>query len=98
MQRKSRPAHPYKNKKVVIIAEKTFDISQHILVPKHKKLNEKEKKELLEKYNISLKDLPKISITDPAIKSLDPEVDDIIKIERPSSTAKTTIFYRRVVK
>lgn len=67
-------------------------------MPKHKKLNEKEKNELLEKYKITLKDLPRISIKDPALKELDVAIEDIIKIERPSATSKTTIFYRRVVK
>ncbi|MEM2138792.1 MAG: DNA-directed RNA polymerase subunit H [Candidatus Woesearchaeota archaeon] len=81
-----------------MIAEKEFDISQHFLVPKHTKLNEKEKTELLEKYKITTKELPKISIKDPSIRHLDPEVDDIIKIVRKSPTAKDAIFYRRVVK
>ncbi|MEM3374546.1 MAG: DNA-directed RNA polymerase subunit H [Candidatus Woesearchaeota archaeon] len=78
--------------------EKEFDVSQHFLVPKHKKLSEKEKNELLEKYKITAKELPRISIKDPAISRLDVEVDDIIMIERQSPTAKKTVFYRRVVK
>ncbi len=78
--------------------EKDFEISQHFLVPKHTKLNEKKKNELLEKYKITTKELPRISIKDPAIAHLNPEVDDIIKIERQSPTSKVSIFYRRVVK
>lgn len=87
-------------KKVVIIAakDKDFEISQHILVPKHSKLNDKEKTELLEKYKITFKDLPKISMKDPAISHLDLTNEDIVKIERASPTSKRTIFYRRVVK
>ena len=33
---------------------------KHILIPRHIKLSEKEKKELLEKYNITLAELPRI--------------------------------------
>jgi len=85
---------------VVIIAgkEKEFDISQHVLVPKHTKISEKEKEELLTKYRITLKDLPRISLKDPAIAHMDLTTEDIIKIERPSPTSKLTFFYRRVGK
>ncbi len=78
--------------------EKDFETNQHILVPKHSKLSEKEKNELLEKYQITMKDIPRISIKDPAISHLDISTDDIIKVERPSPTSKNTIFYRRVTK
>ncbi len=77
--------------------ETTFDITTHILVPKHILLNEKEKERLFEKYNITGKELPKILLTDPAIKALKPKVGDVIKIERKSPTAGNTIFYRGVI-
>ena len=38
----------------------------HILQPKHTKMKAEEVKDLLEKYNISLSQLPKIKSTDPA--------------------------------
>ncbi len=69
----------------------------HVLVPKHEKASEKEKNEILEKYNISLKQLPRISIKDPAIAHLDVEAGDVIKITRKSPTAGTSIFYRVVL-
>ncbi len=53
----------------------------HILQPKHSKLKPEQVTELLEKYNISLSQLPKIRIKDPALPS-DCEIGDIIKIER----------------
>ena len=84
--------------KVVTIAEKDFEINQHVLVPKHTKLGEKEKAALLEKYQITLKDLPKISMKDPAISHLELTQEDVIKVERPSATTKTTVFFRRVGK
>jgi len=68
-----------------------------VLIPKHTKLNDKEKKELLERYGISLKNLPKIKKNDPAILSLDAKPGDVIKIERKSLTAGKAIYYRSVV-
>lgn len=74
-----------------------YDVSKHVLVPKHTKISEKEKKELLERYSTTLKDIPRILKTDPAIQELDVKEGDIIKIVRKSPTAGETIFYRRVV-
>jgi DNA-directed RNA polymerase subunit H (RpoH/RPB5) len=83
---------------VVVIAEKDFETGQHVLVPKHTKLGEKEKESLLAKYQVTLKDFPKISMKDPAVAHMELTTKDIIKIERPSPTAKSTIFYRKVGK
>ncbi len=74
-----------------------FDITQHNLVPKHIKLNEEEKKELLKKYNISLRQLPKILYNDPMIKLIGANPDDVIKIIRKSKTFGESIFYRVVI-
>ena len=72
-------------------------ISKHVLIPKHSKLSDKEKKELLEKYNITLNELPRIPKEDPAIISLSTKPGDIIKITRASKTAGTSAFYRGIV-
>jgi DNA-directed RNA polymerase subunit H len=77
--------------------KKKFKLDKHILIPKHIKLNEKEKQKLLEQYNISLKELPRIPKTDAAIASLNAKPGDVIKIIRKSPTAKEAIFYRVVV-
>ncbi len=73
-----------------------FKVSQHILVPKHSKLSETEKKEVLARYSISVNDLPKILTKDPAIAHLGIKEGDVIKIERNSPTAGDYIFFRRV--
>ncbi len=73
------------------------DINKHLLVPKHSKLTDAEKKKLFEKYSVSTIELPKIMKTDPAIKKFDPKVGDIILVERESKTAGKTSFYRAVV-
>ena len=76
---------------------KKFDVTKHILVPKHSKATEKDKKELFENHGFFLDNIPKIFKSDPAIADLDVQEDDIIKIVRNSPTAGTTTFYRRVV-
>ena len=75
-----------------------IDISKHELVPKHVILNEKEKEELLEKYNITLNQLPRILTSDPMVSKIDAKVGDVIKITRASSVAGSIPYYRVVVK
>ncbi len=74
-----------------------FNVKDHVLVPKHSKLSEAEKKVLFEKYSLDLRDLPKIFLSDPAIVELNVAEGDIVKIVRKSFTAGETVFYRRVV-
>ena len=74
-----------------------FEVTKHVLVPKHTKLSEKERKEIFEKYAIDLENLPRIFKNDPAILHLDVKDGDVIKIIRKSPTAGETMFYRRVV-
>lgn len=66
-------------------------------MPEHTKLSEKEKKEVFERYKLSLKELPKITINDPALMSLKVKEGDVIKITRKSHTAGESIFYRGVI-
>ena len=66
----------------------------HILQPKHTKLKPEEVKKLLEKYNISLSQLPVIKLIDTSL----PEgcvKGDLIRIERKD--ADKIITYFRVV-
>ena len=66
----------------------------HILQPKHTKLKTDEVKDLLEKYNISAAQLPKIKSTDPVV----PEGSvpgEILKIERHEGD-NVHVYYRVV--
>jgi DNA-directed RNA polymerase subunit H len=74
-----------------------LDVSNHILVPKHEKCSENEKKTILKKYAVELQDLPKISINDAAIVDMNLQPGDVVKITRDSPTAGKTIFYRVVI-
>ncbi len=67
----------------------------HILQPKHIKLKPEERKKLLDKYNISVSQLPRIKLDDPAVPK-DCAKGDIIKIERRDGD-KAIIYYRVVV-
>jgi len=53
----------------------------HVLQPKHEKLTEKEVEELLERLNIALVQLPKISKKDPALPE-GCETGDAVRITR----------------
>ena len=75
----------------------TFEVKKHILVPEQTKLNDKEKAVLLEKYHISVNNLPRILIKDKAISELKAKEKDVIKVTRQSSTAGIIEFYRVVV-
>jgi DNA-directed RNA polymerase subunit H (RpoH/RPB5) len=74
-----------------------IDISKHVLVPKHTKLTEEEKKELTKKYNIALRQLPKILKSDAALKELAPEAGDVIRITRKSHARGESDYFRVVV-
>ena len=72
-------------------------VTKHVLIPKHIKLSEKEKKAVFERYNITSKELPKINKNDPAISGLNVKAGDVIKIIRKSPTAGEAVFYRGVI-
>jgi DNA-directed RNA polymerase subunit H len=95
-----RPAFPQGTQEECSIAappKKYYDILGHKLVPEHTILSEKEKKELLGKYNIKPDQLPRIMANDPAVISVGAKPGQIIKITRKSPTAKYAIAFRLVV-
>ena len=71
-------------------------VEKHVLVPKHIKISEKEKEDVLKEYNITLKELPKILKDDPAIEKLNVKAGDVIKVIRKSPTSGESVFYRGV--
>ncbi len=75
-----------------------IDVFSNSLSPKYRIMKPEEVDKLLEKYNISLKDLPKIKSIDPAVKQLNANEGDVIEINRNSATAGEYLYYRFVVK
>jgi len=69
----------------------------HIFIPKHIKLGSEDAEQILKKYNISKKQLPKISRKDPALSHLNVEKGDLIQIERDSPVCGKSLFYRVVI-
>ncbi len=63
----------------------------HILQPKHNKLKSEEVKKLLDTYNISVSQLPKIKQSDPATpQGCMP--GDVLKVERKEGDEIKTYF------
>lgn len=71
-----------------------INVSHHILVPKHIKLSEEEKNELLSKYRVKLLQLLRIQKDDPISKYCGLRKGDIVKIIRNSETAGRYATYR----
>lgn len=72
-----------------------YNILNHSFVPKHVKLTDKEKSELIEKFNITnMKNLPEISVYDPVAIRIGLRPGDICKIYRDSTTSIITKYYR----
>jgi len=70
---------------------------KNILIPVHRKLDEKEANSILEKFSLSDKlKLPKIKIKDSALVEMDVEVGNIIEITR-HSFAGVSKYYRVVI-
>lgn len=78
------------------INELQFNITKHILVPKHELIkDEKEVLDIIQKYNLKTKfQLPYILKTDPISKYLGLKNGDIVRIVRVSPTAGEYITYR----
>ena len=76
--------------------QETMNIA-HVLVPKHELLSSEDANKVLEEYNITVTELPKIKISDPAIKDKNAKVGDIIKITRDSMSSGESVFYRTVI-
>ena len=77
--------------------QETIDITKHEFVPQHIKLTGDQTEEVLKRFNISKKQLPRILKEDPAIERLDVKKGDVIKIIRKSPTTGEAEFYRAVI-
>lgn len=78
--------------------KKKIDVLLHELVPKHLLLTKEETRELLNKYKITLLDLPQIYEKDPVSVAIGAKEGDVIKIVRDSHTTIKSINYYRYVK
>ena len=96
--KKEKVAKPKKEKPLKPLRKiTTTEKVAHTFVPEHTKITEKEKEEIFKYHNITIKELPKILISDPAIRHLAVKENDVIKITRKSPTAGKSEFYRGVI-
>lgn len=75
----------------------SFNIFNHVLVPKHEIVKPEEKKKLLLEYRVQPYQLPRLRASDPAAKAIGARPGDIVKIIRDSPTAGKYVSYRYVV-
>ena len=77
------------------IARLQFNILEHSMVPKHKKLTDSDVEEFNKRYNIvNNEQLPTISRFDPVALAIGLRPDQICKIERPSKISISGEYYR----
>ncbi len=69
---------------------------EYFLTPPVRVLSEEEKREILEKYEISEEHLPKIKLSDPVVKALKAKPGDVLEFMRDDFTGKYP-YYRVVV-
>lgn len=84
------------NIQIFDIKELQFNITKHVLVPKHELfINENEITELLEKYSLKSKfQLPIILKNDPVAKYFNIKNGDVVKVSRVSPSSGEYITYR----
>lgn len=86
----------YKGYEVFLTKSLLFNITKHILVPKHVLATDKEIEELLEQYKVTKSQLPRLPPTDPVAKYYGFKNGDIVKIFRQSDMTGESIYYRQV--
>ena len=83
---------------IFMLKELQFNISRHMLVPKHEIVHDEEEiNTLLDTYQLKRNQLPILLKTDPMARYLDVKAGDIVKITRNSPSAGEAILYRYCV-
>lgn len=72
------------------------DVLKHRLVPKHEILTKEGIESILAEFGITLDRLPRMKADDPVAIAISAKPGDVVKIERLSQTASTSIYYRLV--
>ena len=75
----------------------SFNIFDHVFVPKHEILTSEEREKLLAEYRVEPYQLPRINASDPAAQAIGARPGDIVRIIRKSPTAGKYVAYRFVV-
>lgn len=83
-----------------------FNILNHEMVPEHRLVSDSEADRILKKFGITKEQLPKIRLTDPAIKVLEATLKEkegiregmIVEITRNSKTSEKFTAYRLITR
>jgi DNA-directed RNA polymerase I, II, and III subunit RPABC1 len=67
--------------------ELMMNITEHVLVPKHRPLSLEEKKELFDRYKVKDSQLPRILRDDPVVRYLGVDAGTVLEIIRKSKAA-----------
>ncbi len=78
--------------------EKEFKLTDHFLVPKHEIITKEGKEKILDKLNVSEKQIPVILKSDPIVKEIKAKPGDMIRITRKSQVSGQIEYYRIVSK
>jgi len=75
----------------------SFNIYEHVLVPKHEIATQEERERVLSEYRVQPYQLPRLKASDPAAKAIGAKPGDVVKVTRDSPTAGKYESYRYVV-
>lgn len=78
--------------------KRKIDVLLHELVPKHYLMTKEEVNDLLNKYQITVSDLPQMIDKDPVALAIGAKEGDIVRIQRDSNTTVKSINYYRYIK
>jgi DNA-directed RNA polymerase I, II, and III subunit RPABC1 len=83
---------------IFMMKELQYNISRHVLVPKHEIVHDNDEIDsLLNIYQLKKNQLPIILKTDPMARYLDVKAGNVVKITRKSPSAGEAILYRYCV-
>jgi len=80
-----------------LVSKKNESLLNHVLVPPHEIIPEKEAEEIIKKFGLKKEKFPQILKTDPVIEEIGAKKGDLIKVTRNSLTAGKSIAYRVVI-
>jgi len=86
----------FKSYEVFLTKNLMFNITQHEIVPKHILLGEEDAKRVLDEFQATKQQLPKLLSTDPVAKYYGMKSGDICKIIRHSPMTGESFYYRMV--
>ncbi len=75
----------------------SFNIFDHVLVPKHEIVDPDDREKLLKEYRVHPHQLPRLKASDPAVLAIGAKPGDVVRIIRDSPTAGKYVSYRHVV-